>query len=93
MELTEVLTVRVRFLAATRDEAGTTTHVAGEEICGELIRQNRDFLLVRTASGGCMYVDASRIDLYCVELDPADLIRPLTAPERGPTERPALRVA
>ncbi len=93
MATTEVLTVRVRFLATTRDEHGNTTHEAGEEICGELVRKNRDFLLVRMADDRCMYVDASRLDLFCVEMDPEDMIRPLRAAELGAPDRNMLKVA
>ena len=92
MATAERLTVRIRFETTTRDDEGRTTHRAGEEIVGELMRKTGDFLLIRTASGGCMCVDASRLDLFCVELDPEDLVRPLKAVEVG-HERNLLKVA
>lgn len=93
MATAERLTVRIRFERATCDEQGQTVHHSGEEIVGELIRKTGDFLLIRTASGGSMCVDASRLDLFCVELDPEDLVRPLMAREVAGHERNMLKVA
>ena len=61
---------RIQFLAPTRDHQGQFTHHAGEVITGELVAQKQDFLLVQTDKG-YMYVDSSRCDLYCVEMQTA----------------------
>lgn len=63
-----MITARVEFLAATHNDQGEVTHRAGEVMQGSLLSRTGDFLLVRTTSGTCVYVDASRHDLYCVDL-------------------------
>lgn len=68
MNTTARIAVRIRFHRVTQNDQGHTTHQPGEVICGEVIGQRGDFLLVRTAAGSCMYVDTSRRDVYCVEL-------------------------
>ena len=62
-------TARIEFLAATRDEDGQIIHQPGEVIVGEILMQRQDFLFLRTASGACMCVDASRTDLHCVDME------------------------
>ncbi len=68
MNTPETITARIKFLAATQDEQGQITHQRGEIMQGAVIKRAGDFLLVRTATGSCLCVDASRLDLYCVEL-------------------------
>jgi hypothetical protein len=63
------LTTRIRFLEATRDDSGCVVHQAGDIITGEVLRRNHDFLLVRAHSGHCMYLDTTRDDLYCIEMN------------------------
>jgi hypothetical protein len=62
-------TTRIRFLESTRDDSGRVIHQAGEVITGKLLRRNHDFLLVRAGSGHCMYLDTTRTDLYCIEMN------------------------
>lgn len=68
MNTPETIMARIKFLAATQDEQGQITHQRGEIMQGAVIKQAGDFLLVRTATGACICVDASRRDLYCVDL-------------------------
>jgi hypothetical protein len=65
-------TARIRFLGSTRDDSGRVVHQAGDIITGKLLRRNHDFLLVRADSGHCMYLDTTRIDLYCIEMNQPD---------------------
>jgi hypothetical protein len=68
MNTPETIAVRIQFQRETQNDHGHITHQPGEVICGQVIGQRGDFLLVRTPTGNCMYVDASRRDVYCVEL-------------------------
>ena len=68
MNMSGTITASVKFLSATHDEQGAITHQAGEVMQGVVLSRNGDFLLVRTIVGACVYVDASRRDLYCVDL-------------------------
>lgn len=72
MNISGTVRASVEFLAATQNEQGEITHQAGEIIQGILLSRTGDFLLVRTASDTCVYVDASRHDLYCVDLHEAN---------------------
>jgi hypothetical protein len=69
MPSTDNPTTRIRFLGPTRDNSGRVIHQEGEIITGKLLRRNHDFLLVRAGSGHCMYLDTTRTDLYCIEIN------------------------
>jgi hypothetical protein len=69
MNTSDKPTTRIRFLGSTRDNSGRVIHQAGDIIIGELLRRNHDFLLVRARSGHCMYLDTTRTDLYCIEMN------------------------
>jgi hypothetical protein len=69
MRMASTRSARIRFLASTRDDRGRTIHHPGEVITGELLAQKHDFLLVRAHTGAWMYLDATRTDLYQIEMD------------------------
>jgi hypothetical protein len=68
MNTSETIVARIEFLLPTCDSNGDSIHYPGEIIIGQLRGQKQDFLLIQTSSGGHMYIDTSRQDLYAVEL-------------------------
>ena len=69
MHTVDTQSARIRFLAPTRDDQGRTIHYPGEIITGDLLARNRDFLLVRAHNGAWMYLDATRTDLYRIDMN------------------------